>query len=163
MTGQLVCECGWLHLPAPSGCDGDPLPAWWRCCLLVPQGKRTLNSNDELKRTYSVTKLQQTCSFCTLNGICSTQTEVETEIEKATLTLCSDGVRDWTGVTETISIHCSDHKEVDSSRLQVPQDKGLGLHMLSKSHPSVAECVTTRRGEGMKTKWGKRWFIKLAR
>ena len=51
--------------------------------------------------------------------------------EKLKLTLCSDGVGDWAGVAEAVSIHRSDHKEVDSRRLQVPQHKGLGIYMLS--------------------------------
>lgn len=68
-----------------------------------------LNSNTELKLTSEViiSVLHKGFFFFLLN-------------EKLTLTLCSDRVRDWTGVTEAISIHCSDHKEVDSSRLQVP-------------------------------------------
>ena len=62
----------------------------------------------------------------------STEDEVRDEVNvKLTLTLCSDRIRDCTGVTEAISIHCSDHEEVDSCRLQVPQDKGLCFHMLS--------------------------------
>ena len=47
------------------------------------------------------------------------------------LTLCSDRVRDRTGVAEAVSIHRSDHEEVDSRRLQVPQYKGLCLYVLS--------------------------------
>lgn len=62
--------------------------------------------------------------------------------DATTLTLRSHGVRDWTGVTEAVGVHCSDHKQVDSSRLQVPQDKGLGLYMFSQGDPSAAQCIT---------------------
>lgn len=55
-----------------------------------------------------------------------------------TLTLCSDRVRDWTGITEAISVDCSDHEEIDSSRLQVSQDEGLRLNMLCHGHPSAS-------------------------
>lgn len=51
--------------------------------------------------------------------------------EKPTLTLRSDRVGDWTGVAEAVSVHRSDHKEVDGCRLQVLQHKGLCLYMLS--------------------------------
>lgn len=58
--------------------------------------------------------------------------------EAPTLTLCSHSIRDWTGVTEAISIHCSDHEQVNSSWLQVLQDKVLCLYMFSQGHPSAA-------------------------
>lgn len=66
--------------------------------------------------------------------------------EKPPPTLCSDRVRDWTGVAEAIGIHRSDHEEVDSRRLQVPQYEGLCLYVLGESHPSAAQRITARKG-----------------
>lgn len=128
MTARLACAGGWPHLPAPSGCDGDPRPAWWKCCLLIQTKRKKQNSKrDTLIRGEINTQL-----------LCSSICIWPKGSDAARLTLRSHGVRDWTGVTEAVSIHCSDHKQVDSSRLQVPQDKGLCLYMLSQGDPSAA-------------------------
>lgn len=55
-----------------------------------------------------------------------------------TLTLCSDGVGDGTGVADAVRVHRSDHEQVDGSRLQALQHKGVCLHMLHQGHPSAA-------------------------
>lgn len=59
-------------------------------------------------------------------------------IVSPTLTLCSDRVGDGTGVADAVRVRSSNHEQVDGSRLQVPQHKGVCLHVLHQGHPSAA-------------------------